>query len=186
MAKKKKPGDDPRNGGRASDATIEQRVLVVLQLKLDGAQPWDIRRYVSEKEVLGEVPWTMDADRKPLSERTIQRYMTDADTRISAICLTQEKNAIHLHFAQRRGLYAEAKLDRDFRTALAVLQDLAHLADLYPAAKTKNEHTGKDGTELPRVMIYLPENGRTGNTDDAANDGGQVETETPTAGTEGE
>ncbi len=47
------------------------RVQVVLQLKLDGAQRWDILQYIAEKELLGEPPWTMAANQKPLCERQI-------------------------------------------------------------------------------------------------------------------
>ena len=146
MTKKKPPAPGPKKP-RASDAKIEQRVQAVLQLKLDGAEPWNVCRYVSEKEQAGEQPWTMDADRKPLCQRTIERYMAAADERISAITLTHEKNALHLAFAQRRGLYARAMADKDFRTALAVLADLARLADLYPAPK-------KQPIELSGTVIY--------------------------------
>ena len=39
----------------------------------------DIREFVAGLEQRGEPPWTMDADRKPLCERTIRNYMVAAD-----------------------------------------------------------------------------------------------------------
>jgi hypothetical protein len=125
---------------RASNANMEQRILSILQIRLDGAQAWDLCHYVSEKELAGEPPWTMDPDGKPLCERTIQRYMVEVNERISAACLTLEKNSVHLAISQRRGLYARTMEEGDHRTALAVLQDLAQLADLYPAPKKQTVH----------------------------------------------
>ena len=92
-----------------------------------------MRQYVRDKEQVGEEPWKMGPDQKPLSESTLYRYVALASERISEACLAQEKDAVHLHLSQRRGLYARAVEDGDFRTALCVLQDLARLADLYPS-----------------------------------------------------
>jgi hypothetical protein len=132
---KPKPAAPPEHG-RASDAKIAQRVAVILQLKLDGAEPWNIRDFVSAKEQAGEPPWTMDADQKPLSDSTIRRYIAAADERICEESLSQEKTAMHRHLCQRRGLYARALEAGELGTALAVLRDLALLADLYPSART--------------------------------------------------
>jgi hypothetical protein len=86
----------PHAKPRASNANMEQRILSILQITLDGAQPWDVCHYVSEKEQADEQPWTMDHDRKPLCERTIQRYMVVVHERISAACRIQEENAVQI------------------------------------------------------------------------------------------
>ena len=75
MATKKEKTMPGNTKSRATDTTIEERVQVILQLKLDGAQPWDIGQYVADRERAGDPPWTINADQKPLSERTIRRYM---------------------------------------------------------------------------------------------------------------
>jgi hypothetical protein len=120
---------------KATAATIRARVDDILRILLDGAQSWDVRQYVAEKEAAGEPPWTVPEGGKPLSERQLRRYCDRADKLISESCRTNRKRLIRRHLAQRRNLYARALNKGDERTALAVLRDLAELQDLYPAAR---------------------------------------------------
>jgi hypothetical protein len=128
---------------KATAATIRARVDDILRILLDGAEPWDVRQYVAEKEAAGEPPWTVPEGGKPLSERQLRRYCARADKLLGESCRTNRKKLIRRHMAQRRSLYARAVSKGDERTALAVLRDLAELQDLYPARKT--EVTGKGG-----------------------------------------
>ena len=64
---------------KADKATIRARVDDILRVILDGAQPWDIRQYVSQRQAAGEPPWTIPEGGNPLSERQIRRYCDIAD-----------------------------------------------------------------------------------------------------------
>jgi hypothetical protein len=128
---------------KATNPIIKLRVEDVLRIRLDGAEGWDVRRYVAEKEAAGEAPWTVAEGGKPLSERQIRNYVTAADELISESCRQSRKKLLRRHLAQRRNLYARAVNKGDERTALAILRDLAKLQDLYPASR--HVVTGKGG-----------------------------------------
>jgi hypothetical protein len=143
--KKDKPPKKPRKRAQAERATpaiIEQRVQAILQVRLDGAEGWDVRQYVADQEAAGEQPWKVEAGCKPLSERQIREYVTKADELIATSCRITRREALRRHKAQRRSLYARAVQAGDIGNALAVLKDLAALQDLYPAKKVKAEHSG--------------------------------------------
>jgi len=103
----------------------------VLRVILDGARPWDLRQYVSDREAAGEAPWTIPAGGKALSERQIRRYAERAERMLADDNRTQRKRLLRHHVAQRQSLYARAVNKGDERTALAVLHDLAVLQGLY-------------------------------------------------------
>lgn len=142
MKAKKKTTRKRKQAEQATPATIEQRIQAILQIRLDGAEGWDVRQYVAEKEKAGEQPWKIEEGGKSLSERQIRRYIHAADALVSESCRGSRTQAIRRHKAQRRSLYARAIQTGDLGTALAVLRDLATLQDLYPAKKVKNEHSG--------------------------------------------
>jgi hypothetical protein len=99
----------------------------------------------------------MDPDRKPLCERTLRGYLAEPRKRFSAMCRQEETEALYLHIAQRRGLYARAMAAEDYRTALAVHQDLAQLADLYPAPKQQAiEVHGVARLEIIEELVEMP------------------------------
>jgi hypothetical protein len=116
---------------KASKATAQARVDDVLRIILDGAEPWDIRQYVSEKEAGGEPPWAVPEGGKPLGERQLRRYCRRAEQMMADAGRTNRKRLLRKHAAQRRNLYARALNKGDERTALAVLRDLAELQGLY-------------------------------------------------------
>jgi hypothetical protein len=118
---------------KATKATVRARVDDILRVILDGAQPWDVRQYVSERQAAGEPPWTLPDGAKPLSERQIRRYCDLADRRMARASRTQRRKLLREHIARRLSLYARAVNKGDERTALAVLQDLAKLQALYPS-----------------------------------------------------
>jgi hypothetical protein len=141
MKGKKKPGRKRKKAAsaparsHASKATITQRIHDVLRIRLDGAEAWDIRQYVTEKQAAGEAPWTLEEGAAPLKERQIRRYVEQADRMIAESCRSDRKKLLRNHLAQRRNLYARAVQAGDTRSALSVLMDLAALQDLYPAKK---------------------------------------------------
>lgn len=142
MKAKKKTTRKRKQAERVTHTLHDQRIQAVLQIRLDGAEGWDVRLYVAEKEKAGEQPWKIEEGGKPLSERQIRRYVQAADALVSESCRISRATAIRRHKAQRRSLYARAIQTGDLGTALAVLRDLATLQDLYPAKKVKNEHSG--------------------------------------------
>jgi hypothetical protein len=130
---------------KASKATVRARVDDILRVIVDGAEPWQIGPYVAEQEQAGAAPWTVPDGGKPLSRRQIRRYVSWAERLMAASPRTDREKLLRKHEAQRRNLYARAVNKGDERTALAVLQDLAKMQDLYPPAKLKAEHTGAQG-----------------------------------------
>ncbi len=116
---------------RATDPIFRQRVEDVLRVRLDGAEGWDVRRYVAEMEAKGEPPWKIEEDGKTLSERQIRNYVAAADKLIAESCRQSRNKLLRQHQAQRRNLYARCVNKGDERTALAVLRDLAELQGLY-------------------------------------------------------
>jgi hypothetical protein len=151
-------GPEAASMTRATSATLQQRIQAVLQIRLDGAEGWDVRQFVAEKEAAGEVPWTIPEGGKPLSERQIRRYVEQADDLIAESCRTSRKQLIRRHLAQRRSLYARAVQAGDIRTALAVLNSLAELQNLFPAKRT--EVTGPDGGPLQAATVELTDDER--------------------------
>src|SRR5262245_12864078 len=136
---------------RATDPIIRLRIEDVLRIRLDGAEGWDVRRYVAEMEAAGTPPWAVPEGGKPLSERQIRRYVEAADRLIDESCRTSRKKALRRHLAQRRSLYARALNKGDERTALAVLADLAALEGLYPPKGVRV--SGKAGSPVVLQVV---------------------------------
>lgn len=131
---------------------VARRIEEILRIRLDGAEFWDVLRYVAEKQQAAEAPWIVPEGAKPLAERTIWWYVARADQLIAASCRASRKKLLRRHLAQRRNLYAKAINQGDIRTALAVLQDEAKLLGLYPA--TKVEQSGPRGEPIPVKVTH--------------------------------
>src|SRR5579871_5099200 len=106
---------------RPTKAQLEQRVGEILSIRVAGAQFWDVRQYVAEKEAAGEQPWAIAEGGKPVSGRTLWRYIASADKLLESSVVTQRKKALRRHKARREYLYAMAVNQGDTRAALAVL-----------------------------------------------------------------
>src|SRR5262245_29691039 len=104
---------------KPTKAQAEQRVNEVLSIRLAGAQPWDVREYVREKEGEDASPWRMPRRQKPLSDGQLYRYIDKADRRIASACLASRKKLLRRHRAQRQYLYGLAVHQGDIRAALA-------------------------------------------------------------------
>jgi hypothetical protein len=113
-----------RAGRKSTQAEVAKRVNEVLKLRLSGAEFHDLRDYA----LAPKQAWN-------ISDGQLRRYIARAD----ALCRTYfDARAGYLlsrHLLQRRTLYSHALEARDYRTALAVLQDEAKLEALYPPTK---------------------------------------------------
>ena len=118
--------------GKATKATIRARIEAVAQLILDGALPYQVRQWVSEREAAGEPPWTIPEGGKPLSERQIARYAAQADALNAEEFRTKRTRMLRRHLAKRRALFARCVNSGDWRTALASLDSEARLMGLFP------------------------------------------------------
>jgi hypothetical protein len=127
---------------RPSKARVAQRVEEFVQIVLDGAEPHDLRQYVSERQAEEGSPWALGEGENPLSDRQIRRYAVAAEKVIAESCRTSRRRLLRRHLARRRNLYAKSVNSGDLRTALAVLADEARLLRLYdgpPARKPAGE-----------------------------------------------
>lgn len=120
---------------RVDAALAARRVDDVLRLILDGAQYWDLRQYVAEKESEADSCWFKQQDRESISERQLRRYMSQANQLIQGSQERSRKKLMRRHLAQRRSLYARAVTTGELRTALSCLEDEAKLIGLYAPQK---------------------------------------------------
>src|SRR5215831_3327842 len=116
--KKKRTGQS-----RADKLRMEQRLDDIVRIRLDGAQWWDVREFVSEKEREQGSCWELKQGGKPLSERHLRNYVRKADAVIIASVKEKRPQAIRRHLARREHMYGAAMNAGDIRTALAVAQD---------------------------------------------------------------
>jgi hypothetical protein len=130
-----------RPSKRPTKAQVEQRVAEVLSIRLAGAQFWDVKELIRERECMrgaeGEErsPWQLADGQKPLSDSQIWRYIQKADELIASGCLASRKKLLRRHRARREYLYGLALDQADVRAALACLRDAAELEGLYPPKK---------------------------------------------------
>ena len=132
--------------GKPTKAQVQLRTEEILRIRLDGAEFWDVREYVREKEQEEGSVWQLPEGGKPLSDPTLWRYIGLADELVKASCLSSRKKLLRRHLAQRRNLFAKAVSAGDYRTALAVAKDEAELQGLYPPTKVSaDEPEGRQG-----------------------------------------
>jgi hypothetical protein len=115
---------------KPTKADLLARVEEVLRVRLDGAEFWDVREYVREKEQEGAPPWAVPEGGKPLSDGTLWRYIGRADRLIAESCRASRKKLLRRHLTQRRALFARALAAGDLRAALAALDSEARLLRL--------------------------------------------------------
>jgi hypothetical protein len=53
---------------KPTKAQVEARVTEILRIRLDGAEMWDVREYVREKEKEEGSVWQLAEGQKPLSD----------------------------------------------------------------------------------------------------------------------
>ncbi|HEX5269363.1 MAG TPA: hypothetical protein VFW33_02695 [Gemmataceae bacterium] len=118
---------------KANKALVEARVTELLRIRLDGAEFWDIREYVREKEQEDGSLWRLAEGQKPLSDSQLWRYLARVDQAIAANGRASRRKLVRRHVAERRNLYAKAVEQGDIRAALACKRDEAELLSLYPS-----------------------------------------------------
>jgi hypothetical protein len=138
---------------KPTKAQVEQRVADVLAIRLAGAQLWDVREYVREKEAEDGSPWRLADGQKPLSDSQLYRYIDRADKCIASACLASRKKLLRRHRAQRQYLYGLAVSQGDVRAALACLDSEAKLAGLFEDELTRQLD------QLQRQIAELKGNG---------------------------
>src|SRR5690348_12946882 len=126
-AKANKTNGKPRRKPKADRATARARVEDMLRIRLDGAQFFQIREYVREKEAANEYPWAIPDGGRPLSDSQLWRYSQRADAALARSIETDRAELIRQHVGKRRMLYARAVNKGDERTALAAARDEALL-----------------------------------------------------------
>ena len=172
---KKGPTKPPRppKAPKPTKAQVRQRIEEVLRIRLDGAELWDVREYVREKEQEDGSPWKLAGGAKPLSDSQLYRYLARADKLVAESCRASRKKLLRRHLAQRRNLYAKALSQGDIRAALAVLRDEAELLRLYRAKGL--ELSGKGGAPiyppLEAMVAAIIKAEQRGGQDDAAASG---------------
>jgi hypothetical protein len=120
---------------KATRATVQRRVEEVLRIRLDGAAFWDVREYAREKEQEEGSPWFLSEGGKPLSDGQLWRYIAQADKLAAKNFRASRKKMLRRHLLRRENLFGKCCVSGDYRTALAVLRDLAELEGLYPPRK---------------------------------------------------
>jgi hypothetical protein len=138
---------------KPTKATIAKRVEEFVQIVLDGAEPHDLRLYVSERQADADSPWARPEGKRPLSDRQIRRYAARAEGVIAESCRTSRKKLLRRHLARRRNLYAKAVSAGDIRTALACLADEARLTGLYDPPPVPKPTGGTPTTAAAVVAI---------------------------------
>ena len=126
---------------RPTKAQVEARVDEILRIRLDGAEIWDVREYVREKEQEDGSPWQLADGATPLTDSQLYRYLAKAEQLIAASSRASRNKLVRRHLAQRRSLYAKAVSAGDYRAALAALESEAKLQGLFdiPARAAKLE-----------------------------------------------
>lgn len=109
---------------KSDQATIRARVEEVLQLRLVGALPSDIRHHASEQE------WNV-------GKRTLQRYIAAADKRLLANVEKNRDALMAFHYCARRALLARTMAVSDYSTARQLLNDEAKLLGLFDDELTR-------------------------------------------------
>lgn len=135
----------------ATDLVALRRVEDFVRIRLDGAEFWDLRDFVREKEKEAGSAWFLGPEQEALSDSQLHRYRQEADKLIRASVATDREKLLKEHLARRRSLYAKATLAGDLSTALAVLRDEAKLVGLYPEDKKKPP------ADVPAVAVLFIE-----------------------------
>ncbi|SRR5579883_691096 len=140
--------------GKATKATVAQRIEEVLRIRLDGAEFWDVREYAREKEQEPGSAWQIPPQGKPLSDGQLWRYIGMADKQITESCRASRKRLLRRHLAQRRNLFAKAVSQADIRAALACLDSEAKLIGLFDAELNQMvEQLAKELAEI-KANVY--------------------------------
>jgi hypothetical protein len=109
-----------------------ERVEEIAAIRMDGAETWDVRRFVEEKVAAGEPLWKSETEDDAPSEKDIARYIAAADKLSSGVVARKTPDALRkIHVGKVRNLYAKAVSQGDIRAALACLKAEGELEGVY-------------------------------------------------------
>jgi hypothetical protein len=112
-----------------------QRVQAVLQIRLDGAEVWDVAQHIADAEQATTDPWTVAPDAAPLTAEQIAGIIRAADALIVE-SVPGYPPELAKHIAQRRSLFARAVQSGEIATAARLLKDIAQMEGICPAKST--------------------------------------------------
>lgn len=113
---------------KSTNAVVAQRVEEILRIRLDGAAFADIRDCAVQNG------WG-------LSDSQLKKLIQKSDALLKERHERGVSRTFRLHIARRESLYARSAASADFRTALAVLSDMAKVEGLYFGEKEWRELT---------------------------------------------
>ena len=137
---------------RATPSEVLRRVEELLRIRLDGAEFWDVREYVREKEKVPGSAWLLAEGDNPLSDSQMWKYVCRADAEIEKSAYRSRKRLLKHHAAKRRNLYAKAVAMNDIARALACLDSEANLLGL--AKPRRHEFSGPKGGKIPTEVTH--------------------------------
>lgn len=108
---------------KATNVEIEQRLNTIEEWLVMGLSRAKILLLVSEKTSWG------------VEERTVDHYLFTANKRWQARFEATKEERWKKHIDIRNRLLLDARKEKDARTALAIVQDIAKLEGMYPAEK---------------------------------------------------
>src|SRR5262249_11094532 len=135
---------------KADKALSARRVEDVLRIRLDGAEWWDVREFVREKEKEEGSAWFLADGQEPLSDSQIRRYQQRADALMMQAHERGRRNLSPGNLAHRRTLFGRAPRRGAPRPALACLRDEADLLGLY-AGRVKPPAPGPEKDRKTRL-----------------------------------
>lgn len=154
-----KPNPEGRRKAKATRLQKQARLEEILRIRLEGAELWDIREYVSERSKEPDSPWVVNEGLEPLTDSALRAYIAEADKLARSTVNGKRETIIRDHLAKRKALYAKAVTANDYRTALVILKDECELRGLYELELHKEqERQAKKLADLERLL--------TGKTDD--------------------
>jgi hypothetical protein len=145
-----------------------RRIQAILQIRLDGAEEWDARDFIAQKEAAGEDPWTVAE--APMAAAQVAAIIKAADKLIIDASPGVPPD-IARHLAMRRNLYARAVAAGEIATANRILDGIAALEGIARDSKTdKNERKS-------RLLLAIHDRHRALADDDAGGDKWEEEIE---------
>jgi hypothetical protein len=120
-----------------------RRIQAILQIRLDGAEEWDARDFIAQKEAAGEDPWTVADGAGPLTVDQVAAIIEAAD-KVIADAYPDDPPDVARHKAKLKNLYARAVTAGEIATAARILRDIADLEQLpEKAARTPTPNEKK-------------------------------------------
>ena len=132
----------------------ERRIRAVLQIRLDGAQDFDVQDHIAEAEAKGEEPWTVGARRKPLTPAQIGKLI-EAAKAIVTDTYPNDHPDVAMHKAKLKSLFARAVAAGEHATARGILRDIADLEVYDDDEDEEDEYRSAILVEIKKRQLEL-------------------------------